>query len=866
MNDKSSATAVNSVVKPSLNADRSGLLQRKCDCGNAAGLTGGCSGCNKKKLLQQKSSNSTELTEIPPIVHEVLGSTGQPMNSDTRSFMESRFGHDFSQVRVHVDSKANKSAQEVNALAYTVDRNVVFGTGQYSPHTSAGLKLLAHELTHVIQQAGFENKNTVGQKKMVIGQPNNHYEQEADRIAEQVMQSSEQTVPYQMKPTSLPVDNSLIQRQLGGAEKTEKDSLLTRSEEVVLSRNSPGEFAGESQPFSLSLYNFGIDVYEPKPEHKAVLTELGHFLGDNAVVPVIIRVIGFTDSTGAERYNQRLSKHRSNTVKEFLQPLINQRISMSAYGETNPTTTNDTVSGRSRNRRVDIRFTINAPLPTEPLPPRPRPIPPGQEPPLLPPPIYPPPKEKDESLCTKYPLLCGIGVIPFFLPLICVVNPLECLSITCIFVPSLCSIPTFPPTPPEKPPEPPEKPSKKGRPIVQFLPIVRARNTPKGMNDRIGLRDVVTVMAIVVNPPMANQPITITIDGRSMNSGDAAINGQTQIQITNSTPLQIRGTRMSAANFAYNPYLQLAAWWYYDDLVGESNRFSVSTIAENWSVQFGDPPYARQRYGYSLNADMDWVSDSGSYGDLNACQYVELVSLLNENGGMTGMGIGQVDDPNDPDYNDYHPAYDQHGTPFEHTQKTGYHHLKQLWRIRDLRSNSDWSPSNRSGFEIERRFERDPANSRCWHLIVRKWGATVEINGMRSEAGSGSISHEFRNINCDPPPPHDESPPSHDEHPPIPSIAPSVPCDLAELGIRVDQCVETAKKEAIDCTGNVFKFSGGWDGFLQSLDYLGCLENMKQNLLECDRKAKVDTNCSDSPPPPTVPSLPYEPDEETEIA
>ncbi len=89
--------------------------------------------------------------EVPPIVREVLSFGGQPLATDTQAFMESRFGHDFSQVRVHTDERAVESAQEVNALAYTVGRDVVFAEGQYAPGTNEGQRLLAHELTHVVQ-------------------------------------------------------------------------------------------------------------------------------------------------------------------------------------------------------------------------------------------------------------------------------------------------------------------------------------------------------------------------------------------------------------------------------------------------------------------------------------------------------------------------------------------------------------------------------------------------------------------------------------------------------------------------------------------------------------------------------------------
>ena len=89
---------------------------------------------------------------MPPIVHEVLRSPGRPLDPATRAFMQPRFGHDFSSVRVHTDSRARASARAVNALAYTVGQDVVFGASSSPPHTSTGMELLAHELTHVVQQ------------------------------------------------------------------------------------------------------------------------------------------------------------------------------------------------------------------------------------------------------------------------------------------------------------------------------------------------------------------------------------------------------------------------------------------------------------------------------------------------------------------------------------------------------------------------------------------------------------------------------------------------------------------------------------------------------------------------------------------
>jgi hypothetical protein len=92
--------------------------------------------------------------EVPPVVHKVLRSPGRPLDESTRQLMEPRFGHDFGRVRVHTDERAARSARAVHARAYTVGPDVVFGAGQFAPGTAAGRRLLAHELTHTIQQGG----------------------------------------------------------------------------------------------------------------------------------------------------------------------------------------------------------------------------------------------------------------------------------------------------------------------------------------------------------------------------------------------------------------------------------------------------------------------------------------------------------------------------------------------------------------------------------------------------------------------------------------------------------------------------------------------------------------------------------------
>jgi outer membrane protein OmpA-like peptidoglycan-associated protein len=139
-------------------------VQRKCGCG------GTCEKCqaeqqdDKPSNIQRKpaapqisnlgaSPASAGMTS-PPIVHEVLRSPGQPLDAGTRAFLEPHFGEELLRVRLHSDPLAERSAHELNARAYTVGNDIVFGAGQYVPGTHDGRRLLVHELAHVVQQSG----------------------------------------------------------------------------------------------------------------------------------------------------------------------------------------------------------------------------------------------------------------------------------------------------------------------------------------------------------------------------------------------------------------------------------------------------------------------------------------------------------------------------------------------------------------------------------------------------------------------------------------------------------------------------------------------------------------------------------------
>lgn len=141
----------------SLSADTSANTQLKSDAGEQE---------EEKKSQPNEPRAHDDAAEVaPPIVHEALNSPAQPLDPSTRSFMETRFGNDFSQVRVHADQLAAESASALDARALTVNHDIVFGADEYAPQTESGRRLLSHELTHVVQQgASVHLRNAISEK------------------------------------------------------------------------------------------------------------------------------------------------------------------------------------------------------------------------------------------------------------------------------------------------------------------------------------------------------------------------------------------------------------------------------------------------------------------------------------------------------------------------------------------------------------------------------------------------------------------------------------------------------------------------------------------------------------------------------
>jgi hypothetical protein len=138
-------------------------------------------------------------------VKEVVGSGGDALDSATREDMEASFGQDFGDVRVHTDDRATESARSVNAHAYTVGNDVVFQRDRYAPGSDEGRRMLAHELTHVIQQRSGPVDGAPAPGGIRISDPSDPFERQAASTAEQIVSSP--------APAAGPTPAPAVQRQ-----------------------------------------------------------------------------------------------------------------------------------------------------------------------------------------------------------------------------------------------------------------------------------------------------------------------------------------------------------------------------------------------------------------------------------------------------------------------------------------------------------------------------------------------------------------------------------------------------------------------------------------------------------------------------
>ncbi|MGH8050318.1 MAG: eCIS core domain-containing protein [Arenimonas sp.] len=251
-------------------------LKSSCACG------GGCPRCAmEQEGLQKKEKPSSGAAGATPAaaVNEALNSSGTAMAQGTKQFMENRFNQDFSNVRIHTDGREANSAEMINARAYTKRNDIVFGPGQYQPETSGGKRLLAHELTHVVQQnSGIATKlNSPGHRSAL--------ELEADRVADSVVGSdAANPVAVEMKSgpaiqrdvldeSSTDSDQSLLEVLDGDYPQTpmfETEDDVDQADESELEYENAAEVATAVEDVQLDDKKPAKKAAKPKPKPKVI--------------------------------------------------------------------------------------------------------------------------------------------------------------------------------------------------------------------------------------------------------------------------------------------------------------------------------------------------------------------------------------------------------------------------------------------------------------------------------------------------------------------------------------------------------------------------------------------------------------------
>ncbi|PXX98169.1 eCIS core domain-containing protein [Halomonas sp. LBP4] len=312
----------------------SGLLQRACDCGQHTG-GGSCHSCATEAAAARPNRSTVETAGLPNAVGDVLRSPGRSLDGSVRSFMEPRFGHDFSHVRVHTGEKAAASAAFVGARAYTIGNDIVFGAGTYAPGSAEGRRLIAHELTHTLQQ----RQGPSVQAKPLISGPQGADEQQAERVADAIMAGSEPVSDVFASPSGR------LQRDCGPAQ---------IGTPAGCDPQAPTFVAGQK----LVKFNFDCDTFAPG-EEASLVTFTGRIATSG---PVTIH--GYASTDGDPTYNKHLSCARALKTKSLLETngVASARITTQRHGPT---------AGPVDERRST---TVEAPLAPTPVTPPPMPL------------------------------------------------------------------------------------------------------------------------------------------------------------------------------------------------------------------------------------------------------------------------------------------------------------------------------------------------------------------------------------------------------------------------------------------------------------------------------------------------------------
>ncbi|MFJ4704520.1 DUF4157 domain-containing protein [Streptomyces anulatus] len=232
-----------------------GLLQRTAGNGALGAMVQRArSGAAAPAAEQAEESGRTgQAEEQRSPVHDVISSGGSPLDTDTRTDMESRMGADFSDVRVHHDSAAHESAKGVGAHAYTVGNNVVFQRDAYDPGSPQGRTTLAHELTHVIQQRNGPVEGTEAPGGIRVSDPSDRFEREAVANADRVLsdpapETAPAPAPVAPAPVSAPAPAASAVQRAATEDEDEQPADVQGSFVQRTAEKKPGEEEEEEAP------------------------------------------------------------------------------------------------------------------------------------------------------------------------------------------------------------------------------------------------------------------------------------------------------------------------------------------------------------------------------------------------------------------------------------------------------------------------------------------------------------------------------------------------------------------------------------------------------------------------------------------
>lgn len=268
-----------------------------------------CAECEEEKEQElQRKQNNAQTPEVNSRLENYvngLGNSGTPLPQKARNFFEPRMGYDFSNVRVHSDSKAAKSAQSINALAFTSGNNLVFNKDEYSFNTDKGKRLLAHELTHIAQQ------NQTGWH--IRGQTTDY------KPSVHVMRKERDPAP------------------------------AINPEEPAMSWFYADDPTGHVASIYFDTASSILDV-----DDQAVLYQVNLILEDSNP-PSKMMFEGYSDTAGDPISNRALSERRAMAVAaSFPLPTMHTKVNFTGLGEQGPEPATDNATQLSHYRRVDV--------------------------------------------------------------------------------------------------------------------------------------------------------------------------------------------------------------------------------------------------------------------------------------------------------------------------------------------------------------------------------------------------------------------------------------------------------------------------------------------------------------------------------